>query len=79
MSSSPERGIKPIQFVRLLRLAVNKRASSKDRSWATTRMMDAKELMRYDEIAQAIRKLACKNARLRVSLEKGLQEIFSAP
>jgi len=79
MSTSPKRGIKPIQFVRLLRLAVNKRASLQDRSWATTRMMDAKEFMRYEEIAQTIKRLAHKNSRLRVSLEKGLQEIFSAP
>jgi hypothetical protein len=42
-------------------------------------MTDAKEFMRYEEIAQTIKRLAHKNSRLRVFLEKGLQEIFSAP
>jgi hypothetical protein len=42
-------------------------------------MMDAKEFMRCEEIARSIKRLAHKNSDLRVSLEKGLQEIFSAP
>jgi hypothetical protein len=75
--NASERGIRPIQFVRLLRLAGAQGASKDDRAWALSRLVDVGEMVRKDDVLKTIDRLTPTHPRLRATLKKRLQVILN--
>jgi hypothetical protein len=65
--NNPDRGkLKPAQAAKLLQLAVNRRASLKDRTWAIDTLVEANGRMNPKDLAKAAKSLTGKGIRLRV-------------
>jgi hypothetical protein len=80
MLSNSQRGkIKPVQAARLLRLAIDKRASRRDRAWAIETLVATKESMGHENLMKAVKKLTDKDIRLKPRLRNCLRKISSEP
>lgn len=80
MHINSQRGkIKPLQAARLLRLAIDKRASLGDRAWAINTLLETRESMIHEDIVKAMKSLTDKDKRLKVSLRKCLLRISTEP
>jgi len=79
MPNNPDRGkLKPVQAAKLLQLAVDRRASLKDRAWAMDTLVDTKGRISNEDIAKAAKKLVKKNVRSVSGLRENLLGISSA-
>ncbi|HEY1793344.1 MAG TPA: hypothetical protein VGG34_10535 [Opitutaceae bacterium] len=72
--------MKPLQIARLLHLAVNGKASLRDRAWAIDTLIEAKENIGHDDLAKAVKSLTSKDSRLKARLTACLNKLAdSAP
>jgi len=70
---NPDRGrLKPVQAARLVRLAIDRRASLKDRTWALETLLEAKGRMSHEDLAKMARTLTGKGVRLRADVRRSL-------
>jgi hypothetical protein len=80
MPNNSQRGkMKPVQAARLLRLAIDKRASRRDRAWAVDTLIAAKENMGHEDLNKAIKRLTDNDIRLKPRLTNCLRKISSEP
>jgi hypothetical protein len=80
MPNNSQRGkMKPLQAGRLLSLAIDKRASPRDRAWAIDTLAGSTKHMSYEDLSKAVKKLTDKDIRLKARLMKCLLKISRAP
>ena len=80
MPNNSQRGtMKPVQAARLLRLAIDKRASRRDRAWAIDTLIAAKECMSHEDFLKAAKKLTDQDIRVKRRLRNCLRKISSEP
>ena len=69
--------MKPQQFVKLLRLACDKRAGARDRSWAMSQAERYCEEFQFKDLAAAINETAVDNSRrLRAKMKGALAHLY---
>lgn len=70
--------MKPVQAARLLRLAIDKRASLGDRAWAINTLLETRENISHEDLVKAMKSLTDKDKRLKVGLKECLLRISGA-
>ena len=76
---NPDRGkLKPVQAAKLLQLAVDRRASLRDRTWAIDTLFEAKGQLSLEDIMEAAKGLNDKGIRITANLRRLLLEISGA-
>ena len=79
MANNSDRGkLKPVQASKLMQLAVDRRASLKDRTWAKDTLFDAMGRMSPVDLAKAVKGLNRKDIRQTSTLRRLLLEISGA-
>ena len=69
--------MKPRQFVKLLRLAIDERASARDRDWAISQVKGHREEFQFQDLAAAINEADTdKSPGLRAKMKKLLNELW---
>lgn len=80
MHINSQRGkIKPVQAARLLRLAIDKKASLGDRAWAINTLLESREGIGHEDLVKAMKSFADKDKRLKISLRRCLLRVSGAP